>query len=69
MQLQKERRQLDLDRLRREHRALDDRIRDLQCRAWLNADEESEVKRLKRLKLHMKDAIATLAVSQRIASS
>ncbi len=49
-----------LDRLRREHRALDQQIQDLERRPFLSDQEEAEVKRLKRLKLFKKDEIAAL---------
>lgn len=53
--------QVELDRLRKEHRALDEQIMTLERRRYLTPTEEVEVKRLKRLKLKMKDEIAALA--------
>ena len=52
---------VELERLRREHRALDEQISVLQSRRHLTPAEEIEVKRLKRLKLYKKDAIAALS--------
>ncbi|HCF59460.1 MAG TPA: hypothetical protein DFS52_15885 [Myxococcales bacterium] len=60
-------RQVDLERLRREHRALDEQIIALEGRRWLSVAEEDEIKRLKRRKLQMKDQIATLADRERAA--
>jgi uncharacterized protein YdcH (DUF465 family) len=54
-------RQAQLDRLRREHRALDEQIIALEGRRFLSPAEEQEIKRLKRLKLHKKDEIAAVA--------
>ncbi|MGI5863903.1 MAG: YdcH family protein [Myxococcales bacterium] len=62
-------RQVDLERLRREHRALDEQIIALESRRWLSAAEEDEIKRLKRRKLQMKDKIAALADRERTARS
>ncbi len=56
-----ETRQRELERLRKEHRQLDDMILDFERRRYLTADEETEMKRLKRLKLHKKDEIAAMA--------
>jgi len=61
MQVERSRKQVDLDRLRQEHRALDEQIMVIERRRWLTPVEEAEVKRLKRLKLHKKDEIAAMA--------
>lgn len=56
-----EKQQVELDRLRGEHRDLDEKIRAIEGRRYLTPAEEAEVKRLKRLKLYKKDEIAALA--------
>ena len=61
MLIEKSRRQVEIERLRREHRALDDQIIVMERRRFLTPNEETEVKRLKRLKLYKKDEIAALA--------
>lgn len=61
MQADRSRRQFELEKLRGEHRALDEQIIDMERRRWLTPTEEAEVKRLKRLKLYKKDEIAALA--------
>jgi uncharacterized protein YdcH (DUF465 family) len=61
MQLDRSRKQAELEKLRKEHRALDEQIMDLERRRYLTPGEEAEVKRLKVLKLHKKDEIAALA--------
>lgn len=61
MQVDKSRKLVELDRLRKEHRALDEQIIDMERRRYLSPGEEAEVKRLKVLKLHKKDEIAALA--------
>ncbi|MGC4115609.1 MAG: YdcH family protein [Myxococcales bacterium] len=61
MQVDKSRKQVELERLRLEHRALDEQIMDIERRSYLSPGEEAEVKRLKVLKLHKKDEIAALA--------
>jgi hypothetical protein len=58
-------RQVELERLRREHRALDDQIFAMESQRFLSPDEEAEIKRLKRLKLYKKDEIAALATRGR----
>ncbi|MBI5548707.1 MAG: YdcH family protein [Deltaproteobacteria bacterium] len=60
----KSRSQGDIDRLRREHRALDEQIIALESRRFLSSTEETEIKRLKRLKLHKKDEIAALSTAR-----
>lgn len=56
-----------LDRLRHEHREIDDKVGQFERRPWLTADEDVEVKRLKRLKLAKKDMIFLL--ERRLARS
>jgi uncharacterized protein YdcH (DUF465 family) len=62
---QASRKQFEIERLRKEHRALDEQIIVIESRRWLTPAEESEIKRLKRLKLYKKDEIATLAMRSR----
>ena len=50
-----------LEDLRREHRALDLRIKELAKMAYLTPTEQMEQKRLKKLKLLKKDQIHTLS--------
>ena len=61
MPIDKARGQTQIDRLRHEHRVLDDQIIAMESRRYLTPNEEAEVKRLKRLKLYKKDEIAALA--------
>lgn len=60
MLVEKSKRDTELERLRREHRALDEQIIALESRRHPTPLEESEIKRLKRLKLYKKDSIAAL---------
>ena len=46
--------------LRRQHTKLDQRVQEFASRRWLSSNEEQEEKRLKRLKLVMKDRLETL---------
>lgn len=46
-----------LERLRIEHRRLDEQVNQLESQRWLSPEEEAEVKRLKRLKLAKKDQL------------
>lgn len=50
-----------LDTLRREHREMDDRIRDLSARPYLTPEDQIEVARLKKLKLRKKDELMAVA--------
>lgn len=50
----------NLEGLIAEHRALDDRVRELGGRVYLTASEEADLLRLKKLKLAKKDAIDRL---------
>jgi uncharacterized protein YdcH (DUF465 family) len=46
-----------LDQLLAEHRALDERVGELERRTYLSAAEQLEVLQLKKMKLHKKDQI------------
>ena len=61
MQIDRSQRQAELERLRHEHREIDEQIIGFESRRNLTPREEAEVKRLKRLKLYKKDEIAALA--------
>ncbi len=50
-----------LEKLRNEHRVLDEQIIQFESRRYLTPAEEQEMRRLKRLKLYKKDEIAALA--------
>lgn len=52
-----------LEKLREEHRKLDVQIKDLMATPYLTTDDQLEVARLKKLKLHAKDEIFKLAAS------
>jgi hypothetical protein len=45
----------DFKRLHSEHRKLDDTVKELEKKGTLSIDEELEVKRLKKMKLALKD--------------
>ena len=49
-----------IEQLKKEHHEIDLRVNDLERRSFLTADEDAEVKRLKRLKLAKKDMIYVL---------
>jgi hypothetical protein len=49
-----------IDELRLQHRDYERRLEEMKQRAWLSPEEEVEEKRLKKLKLHLKDQIAQL---------
>ena len=49
-----------VDELRREHQGHEERIEELNKKAWLTPEEEMEAKRLKKLKLRLKDQIESL---------
>jgi len=55
-----EREDLSYEKLRVEHQTLEKRLEELNNRAWLTPDEELEAKRLKKLKLHLKDQMEHL---------
>lgn len=48
----------------REHRALDDQLKEFDRKVYLTPDEEMERKRLQKLKLAKKDQIARMLTSQ-----
>jgi len=49
-----------IDELQKQHRGFERRLEELKQLAWLSPEEEIEEKRLKKLKLHLKDQIAQL---------
>jgi uncharacterized protein YdcH (DUF465 family) len=51
---------LDYEHLRLEHQTLEKRLEELKKKAWLTPEEELEGKRLKKLKLHLKDQMEKL---------
>jgi hypothetical protein len=48
------------EELRQQHQTHEERLEELNKKAWLTPDEELEAKRLKKLKLHLKDQMARL---------
>jgi hypothetical protein len=50
-----------IERLRSEHHEIDQQVAELERRPFLTAEEDAEVKRLKRLKLAKKDMIFVLS--------
>ncbi len=52
-----------IDELRLQHRDYEHRLEEMKQRPWLSPEEEVEEKRLKKLKLHLKDQIAQLQKS------
>lgn len=57
---QVERESLSYEQLRTEHQSHEKRLEELNNKAWLTPDEELEAKRLKKLKLHLKDQMESL---------
>lgn len=55
----------ELDRLRAEHRRLDDQVAQLEARHGMTPADEMELKRLKHEKLRLKDQIAVLSANPR----
>jgi len=49
-----------LDQLRQEHRALDERLAQLNSHRYISSEEQMEIKRLKKLKLQKKEQIQVL---------
>jgi len=49
-----------LDQLQTDHQKHEQRLEELKQKAWLTPDEELEEKRLKKLKLQIKDQMASL---------
>jgi hypothetical protein len=52
-----------LEKLREEHRKLDEQIKELTSATYLSTEDQLEVARLKKLKLHAKDEIFQMASS------
>lgn len=49
-----------IEELRRQHQEYEKQLEELSNRSWLTPDEEIEEKRIKKLKLRLKDEIAKL---------
>lgn len=49
-----------LEELQADHQKYEQRLEELKKKAWLTPNEELEEKRLKKLKLQLKDQMATL---------
>lgn len=52
-----------LEKLREEHRKLDEQIKELTSATYLSTEDQLEIARLKKLKLHAKDEIFQMASS------
>ncbi len=52
--------EVSYDELLRQHREYETRLHELTSKAWLTPDEEIEEKRIKKLKLLVKDQLASL---------
>ncbi|MFV2072322.1 MAG: DUF465 domain-containing protein [Thermoanaerobaculales bacterium] len=50
----------NFDELRTQHRNHEQRLEELKKKTWLTPEEEMEEKRLKKLKLHLKDQMERL---------
>ena len=57
---QVEREEVSYNQLQLEHQSHEKRLAELNAKAWLTPDEEMEAKRLKKLKLHLKDQMEHL---------
>ncbi len=55
----------DFARMVREHEELDRQVAELECRVHLSAEEEVELKRIKKLKLAGKDRIEAMLAAHR----
>lgn len=53
----------DLETLQREHQELDERVTQLERKAWLSQEEDVELARLKKVKLQKKDRIERMIAS------
>jgi hypothetical protein len=60
-QAQSEDLHVTLERLRTDHQIADQRLRDLDAHISLTPEEQVEIVRLKKQKLHLKDEIRTLS--------
>ncbi len=52
----------DFQKLEAEHRALDEKIKEMESKPFLTPEEEMEIKRLKKEKLAKKDKMAQMVV-------
>jgi len=50
----------DFDELQAQHRDYEKRLEEYKSKSWLTPEEELEEKRLKKLKLHLKDRMEQL---------
>ena len=57
----------DIERLRKEHRELDEAITKIESQLYRSVADQTEIRRLKKLKLAMKDAIYQLERSRATA--
>lgn len=53
--------EMRLDTLRREHREMDDLIKELSARPYLTPEDQVQIARLKKLKLRKKDEMISVA--------
>jgi uncharacterized protein YdcH (DUF465 family) len=57
---QVEQESLSYEELQIQHQSHEKRLQELHQKAWMTPEEEMEAKRLKKLKLHLKDQMASL---------